>query len=435
MPPEKSVITTNDLPVDKTHFSHFQSGAATDQALAPALAGLVGITLLGSLAGAIASGCGKSSDQSGDSGPTFRTGQAASIAIGQTSLTAGQANQGGSAGASTLNLTYGPVAVWDGKLFVSDFVNHRVLGFDAIPSASGASANFVLGQTDFTTTTSGTSAVKFNRPQGVVVHEGKLLIGDSLNHRILIYETIPSSGSDSASAAVGATNLTSAATGCSASELNSPEEFRVIGGKLVVADRGNHRVLIWNSIPSVSGQPADIVLGQPDFTTCTDPSASATASKLRGPSGIASDGTKLLVADQAWNRILVWNSFPTSSGQAADHVIGQQDFTGIAVNIGAAQPTAYSLYEPWGMTVDSVGKLYVADLSNHRVLIWNSIPTVIGESATVVLGQADFTSASNAADPATTASGMSAPASVSLRGDQLFVSDTGNSRVLVFDGE
>ena len=36
---------------------------------------------------------------------------------------------------------------------------------------------------------------------------------------------------------------------------------------LVVADSGNHRVLIWKGLPVADHQPADVVLGQPDFTS------------------------------------------------------------------------------------------------------------------------------------------------------------------------
>jgi hypothetical protein len=68
------------------------------------------------------------------------------------------------------------------------------------------------------------------------------------------------------------------------------------------------------------------------------------ASTLHYPSGIWSDGEKLIVAD-AWNhRVLIWHSIPTENGQAADVVIGQPDFEsnepnakGIGVN-PRAQP-------------------------------------------------------------------------------------------------
>ena len=54
-------------------------------------------------------------------------------------------------------------------------------------------------------------------------------------------------------------------------------------------------------------------------------------------------------------------------------------------------PTAKSLRGPQGVWIQN-GKLFVADTQNNRVLIWNSIPTQNGAAADVVLGQKDFTS-------------------------------------------
>ncbi|MFC7655234.1 hypothetical protein ACFQV8_00495 [Pseudonocardia benzenivorans] len=47
----------------------------------------------------------------------------------------------------------------------------------------------------------------------------------------------------------------------------SPRGVHVDADHLVVADSGNHRVLIWHGVPAQDGRPADVVLGQPDGTT------------------------------------------------------------------------------------------------------------------------------------------------------------------------
>ena len=53
---------------------------------------------------------------------------------------------------------------------------------------------------------------------------------------------------------------------CTADSLGSPETATVTpNGKLVVTDSENHRVLIWNALPTANGQPADLVLGQADM--------------------------------------------------------------------------------------------------------------------------------------------------------------------------
>src|SRR5579859_3224535 len=52
-----------------------------------------------------------------------------------------------------------------------------------------------------------------------------------------------------------------------ASSISSPSAVLVVGSKLLVADGGNNRVLVYNNIPTQNNQPADIVIGQQNMTT------------------------------------------------------------------------------------------------------------------------------------------------------------------------
>ena len=54
--------------------------------------------------------------------------------------------------------------------------------------------------------------------------------------------------------------------GVSASSMDTPKGVFSNGTKLFVADTGNHRVLIWNTIPTANGQAASLVLGQTSMT-------------------------------------------------------------------------------------------------------------------------------------------------------------------------
>ncbi len=47
---------------------------------------------------------------------------------------------------------------------------------------------------------------------------------------------------------------------------------------LIVCDSGNHRVLIWNGLPSHDHAPADVVLGQPILKAKVPPLADAVQS-------------------------------------------------------------------------------------------------------------------------------------------------------------
>ncbi len=107
--------------------------------------------------------------------------------------------------------------------------------------------------------------------------------------------------------------------------MRAPTAVASDGQILAVADTSNNRILIWNSIPTINGQPADIVLGQPDFNTVAP--VIATASSVRAPQGVWVQNGRLFVADTQNNRILIWNSIPTHNNQAANVVLGQPNFT------------------------------------------------------------------------------------------------------------
>ena len=70
-----------------------------------------------------------------------------------------------------------------------------------------------------------------------------------------------------------------------------------------------------------NGQDANVLLGPYE--------SEANASNMHWPSTVYSDGERLFVADTRNNRILIWNSIPTQTNQPADIVVGQQDFTSI----------------------------------------------------------------------------------------------------------
>src|SRR5690606_12769924 len=69
------------------------------------------------------------------------------------------------------------------------------------------------------------------------------------------------------------------------------------------------------------------VLGQPDFVSCSEfPYGTHSATTMRFPYAVDIDGSTMVVADTANNRILVWDGLPDGSGVPADRVLGQPDF-------------------------------------------------------------------------------------------------------------
>ena len=198
---------------------------------------------------------------------------------------------------------------------------------------------------------------------------------------------------------------------------------------LVVADSGNHRVLIWHGIPDCDEQPADVVLGQPDATG-QGPAASGRGPE-RGmylPTGVLVHQGRLVVADAWHHRILVWNEVPRTDDTAPDLVLGQPDVSSVEPNQGR-DCSAATLYWPFGVGV--VGDLFwVADTGNRRVLGWaGGIPDP-GRPADVVLGQPDPTSREENRGQGVGPASFRWPHAVTGRADTLLVADAGNHRVL-----
>jgi len=383
---------------------------------------------------------------------TLSNFQNASVVIGQPDFVSMTANQGGAAGANTLSGVYGNPLVHNGILYLPDYGNSRVLGFNTVPTSNNASADFVLGQPDFTTTVGNSGANQMNGPQTVKVYNGKVLITEYSNSRVLIWNSAPTTTAQPADVVVGQTGFGLTGGDCSQTRIDGPETIEVAGGKLIVADSDNNRVLIWNAIPTTNGAPADVVLGQGDFTNNTEnddnqdgtADAGPTARTLHYPNGIWSDGTRLIVSDGDNNRILIWNTFPTANFTPADVVLGQGDFTHFARNDdnqdGAFDvvPSARTLYYPYSLNSNGT-QLFVADAHNNRVLIWNSIPTANFTPADGVLGQGDFThhmanddNQDGILDATPTARTLYYPTSVYVYGKKLIIADHDNYRFLIF---
>ncbi|GAB4402875.1 MAG: NHL repeat-containing protein [Microscillaceae bacterium] len=181
--------------------------------------------------------------------------------------------------------------------------------------------------------------------------------------------------------------------GSAAYPLLAPRGVCLAGGHLLVSDTGQNRVFIWKNIAHRPSQSApDLVLGQSDAAqTGRNAGAQAGPDTLQYPSGIWSDGARLIVAD-AWNhRVLIWHQWPTQNGQAADVVLGQPDFAQNQPNVKglAHPPSAQSLYWCYGVFSDGQ-HLWIADTGNRRVLYFDQIPTRSYTPADRVIGQPQF---------------------------------------------
>lgn len=203
-------------------------------------------------------------------------------------------------------------------------------------------------------------------------------------------------------------------------------------GSLWVADTGHHRMLGWRSLPGEDNAAAQILIGQADFAhEGRNAKGAPNGATLNVPTGIAACGAGIAVAD-GWNhRVLIWHEPPRTHNQPADLVLGQTDFGAVECNRGSDRPSADTLFWPFGVAWDGT-RLWVADTGNRRVLMWNGLPTRNGQPADLVLGQRSFDSRDENGGGTPDASSMRWPHGLAFLGTGVCVADAGNNRVMVW---
>ncbi len=311
----------------------------------------------------------------------------AQIVLGQPDFISSSANNP-SISAQSLN---NPIsAFFDGtRLFLADLANNRVLIWNKMPTVNQQPADLVLGQPNFYSSLANgglgfPSAQTFSSPVGIYSNGHQLFIADKANNRILIWNEMPSANGQAADAVLGQSSMNTAASGAGATGLNGPFGLISDGYHLFESETGASRILVWNGLPSATQTPASVVLG---WLTMGAKGAVPTPSaySLFQPRFMCTDGTHLLVGDGADARGLIWNSIPLVNDQPADVVVGKPDF------VTTTGTTSQSIFSVTGGACGA-NKLFLASFAENRVVGYNSYPRVNGQAADFVIGQNDFIS-------------------------------------------
>jgi sugar lactone lactonase YvrE len=329
---------------------------------------------------------------------SFTSGQAADRVFGQATFTTGGCNRGG-IGAGTLCTPNDVATDPAGNLYISDIGNSRVLEYDA-PFGTGGDtvAERAFGQKDFiaaSCNSGGISALSLCNPRGLgVAPSGEVYVVDSGNHRVLRYDA-PLSVDLSADGVLGQHGFRyKVANRVDGAGLSTPYDVAldtsVTPARLYAADYDNARVLAWADVTSFqNGSPADLVLGQPDLLSSGCNSQGVSASSLCEPTGVTVDSRgRVYVADSANHRVLLYES-PFTTDTVADKVIGQADFIADRCNRNLSAPTATTLCDPYGVAVGPAFELFIADKDNDRVLAYVD-PWSTDVTADFVFGKTDF---------------------------------------------
>ena len=303
------------------------------------------------------------------------------VVVAKTNLEYVQTISGG------LSSPYG-VAVANGKLYVVDSLNYRVQIYTNL-SGTPAVEN-TIGAGSVVTDNTG-----FFVPSGVTVADSKLYVADYLNHRVQVYTNLSGTPTYLDTIGTGSRVNQPANTG-----FYEPFGVTVANGKLYVADANNHRVQIYTNL---SGTPTYL-------DTIGSGSSVTNNSGFNGPYGVTVADSKLYVADYDNHRVQVYTNL-LSGMPTYENTIG----TGSAVT----DDTGFS--GPRGMDVAN-GKLYVADSGNHRVQIYTNLsgtPTYLNTIGTTGMIQTNNT-------------GFNQPYEVAVDGDKVYVVDSLNNRIQVY---
>jgi len=326
------------------------------------------------------------------------------------------------------------------KVYITDKDFNRVLVFSQI-TTDGQNAINVLGQTNFFSSSASLSQTGLAGPTGITIDSNKkIYITDTNNNRVMIWTSTVSTDGQAANSVLGQTWFFSNSTGTSSTSLNHPQGAGIgASGELLIADSNNNRVMIWSDAISVSGQAANIVLGQTNFTL----SASGTSStKFSLPTSVDISGDITLIADSQNNRVMAYTSSITSNGQAASFALGQAtsnntvDFYGNAIN----NPQNKGVDSDSGVAIDSINhRLFVSDTNNNRILIFDldANDELTDYEADYVIGQQTFSLNSVNEGGDVGASTLNAPTAILYDStyQRLYISDTGNNRVLIFNNQ
>ncbi len=292
------------------------------------------------------------------------------------------------------------------RLFIADSSHDRIV----VARRTDGSVVEVIGSGQSGTKDGAFESACFYRPQGMALDGDWLYIADTENHTIRranlktrTVETVAGNGTQARTFNVGGVGI--------AVPLNSPWDLAINNGSLFIAMAGSHQIwkmdLATLRIDPYAGTAAENRVDGP-----------LNRSALAQPSGIASDGTRLYVADSEVSSIRTVDLDPsgrvgTVVGEALFE-FGDIDGTGDVVR----------LQHPLGVAFGD-GSLFVADTYNNKI---KRIDPAQRSSATFAgTGRGGF------ADGAGNSAQFDEPGGLSIADGKIYVADTNNHAVRVVD--
>jgi len=269
--------------------------------------------------------------------------------------TPGFAGDNGQATSAELANPYGLAIDAAGNLYIADSSNNVVRKV-----ANGLITTVVgNGSSGFSGDNGPAASAQLNGPSGVAVDSaGNLYIADTLNNVVRkvsagVIATVAGTGTPGSGGDNGPPT---------SAQLYAPSGIAVdSSGNLYIADSANNRIRLVSGgvIATIAGT------GTPGLSGDNGPAINA---QLYAPSGIAVDSSGNLFIADTYNGIIREISNGVISTVAGNGTLGYAGDNGPALRA--------QLNNPYGIAVDSVGNLYIADTADQRIRKVSSSGTI-----------------------------------------------------------
>ncbi|HTR54563.1 MAG TPA: hypothetical protein VMJ10_27920, partial [Kofleriaceae bacterium] len=265
--------------------------------------------------------------------------------------TPGFAGDGGQAGSAELDFPFGVAVDSQGQVSIADTSNQRVRHVDSGGTIATTAGNGTLGISGDGGEATG---AQLGSPFGVAIDAtGRIYIADNLSQRIRRVEL---DGTIDTVAGTGIAGFSGDGQLATNAQLRTPQAVALdSSGRLYIVDTYNHairRVELDGTIDTVAGTG-----GQSGFAGDNGP---ATSALLDNPQGIAIDGNGVLyIADTYNHRIRRVDTSGTITTIAGNDTAGYAGDNGPAIDA--------TLSFPYSIVFDSHGRLVFADSANNRI--------------------------------------------------------------------
>ena len=255
-----------------------------------------------------------------------------------------------------------------GRLFIADSNHNRIVIATLAGKLLDVAGSGAVGEKN-----GPFASATFHHPQGMALAGDKLYVADTENHLIRVLDlrhkrvtTLAGTGRQAVGRGVGGPLRETA--------LNSPWDLLIVNRMLYVAMAGAHQ--IW--VHPLGGDSIQVFAGTGREDVLDGPRDEAAFAQ---PSGLASDGGTLFVADSEGSAI---RRIPLDPSGPVDTVAGTSNLDSgrslFAFGDVDGKGSAARLQHPLGLAYVS-GRLYVADTYNHKIKI---VDPATGEAETLL---------------------------------------------------